>query len=64
MNKPAFRSDDYNFRPTSLSLAMQKAGLVNNLHLVRDPKAEATLRPHNDRANIRDSIKVHLKQFS
>lgn len=61
MNKPAFRSEDFLFRPTSLAAALQEAGLTKGLHLVRDPKIEGILRPHHDRRNERDSVKVHLK---
>jgi hypothetical protein len=56
-----FRSSDFVFRPTSLAAAMQQAGLVDRIHLVREPQHEGTLRDMRDRNNVRPSVQVHLK---
>jgi hypothetical protein len=48
------------FRPTTMSLAMKKAGLIPDVHLVKDNKALAILRNRNDNLNQRPSIRVPL----
>lgn len=36
--KPQFKTRDYVFRPTSLCEALKKAGMIDNLALVREPR--------------------------
>lgn len=57
-----FKSRDFSFRPTTLSEAMQKAGLIDTPHLVREAKREGTVRAKTDRFNNQPS--VHIPSFN
>lgn len=50
-----FRSSDFLFRPSTLSAAMQAAGIIQTPFLIREPKMTATTRQRNDTLSIRDS---------
>lgn len=45
-------------RPTTLSVAMAKAGIIPDVHLVRDLAATARVRHRNDTHNQRRSAYV------
>lgn len=46
------------FRPTGMSVAMADAGIIPDVHLVRDLACTATLRHKHDNRNIRPSARV------
>ncbi len=46
------------FRPTGMSVAMADAGIIPDVHLVRELTYAATLRHKHDNRNIRPSARV------
>ena len=48
------------FRPTTMSVAMAAAGLIPDVHLVRDNVATARVRHRNDNRNQRSSAVIAL----
>jgi len=58
--KQNFKSDDFIFRPTTLSAALQEAGMAK-ISLVREEKCHGLLRARQDKENALPSIRVHLK---
>lgn len=45
-------------RPTTMSVAMAEAGIIPDVHLVRDLAATARVRHRNDTRNVRRSAFV------
>jgi hypothetical protein len=58
LNGATFKKTSRFFRPTAMSLAMAKAGIIPGTHLVAQQAAVATLRSNNDNLNIRRSVRV------
>ena len=58
--KSKFCSRDYGFRPTTLSAALMKAGLIEQPHLVREAKNEGLLRARTDDFNDEASVPIPL----
>lgn len=46
------------FRPTGMSVAMSAAGIIPDVHLVRDLVCTGLLRHKHDNRNIRPSARV------
>jgi hypothetical protein len=46
------------FRPTAMSVAMAKAGIIPDAHLVKDMADTVLVRQRNDTKNLRPSIQI------
>ena len=57
VNGARFKASSF-FRPTVMSVAMAEAGLIPDVHLVRDLSATARLRHRHDNRNQRPSAHV------
>lgn len=57
LNGARFKASSF-FRPTTMSIAMAEAGLIPDVHLVRDLSATARLRHRYDNRNQRPSAHV------
>lgn len=61
MTKPAFRSSDYTFRPTSLAARLVEAGMIDATAMVREPSIEVFGRRKSDENNLMASELIHIK---
>lgn len=64
MNRRTFNSNEFVFRPSTMSEALRRAGMDVPMNLVREQKFTATVRQKNDRFNIRPSVTIHLRSVT
>lgn len=48
------------FCPTAMSMAMAKAGIIPDVHLVQENSVTVTVRSRNDTRNLRKSVSLAL----